>query len=333
VDCGKNACNKFCPATNAGKEKAQCDRTEDCMGDCKSGKCSFQPCSCTEIYNTNKGMKSGLYTIFVDKKWHARNNRGDNDITGSGFEVYCDVDYDKSNTFPGVYTLVQTVAANQHWDNYYQNRDRDTDYNPKMGAKWAQAKTGTNYASRFGLEKWNSIFKHSLGIVMTRYANHRAGYQLTDVFATPEKGQHIFDKDHSCSGRDKLDIAHAYRNGGKGNQAGSMGYCFNNGALRQKNACICGDAFDSNFNFNRCAGQHGNMRRYNSYLNDNRRCSGMHTKCHGYSNHGNLGDSYSCDKPGQRGVGGHMWMSYHGSGGMPGWNVGHYGYYGSRWIK
>ena len=40
------------------------------------------------------------------------------------------------------------------------------------------------------------------------------------------------------------------------------------------------------------------------YLNDNRKCSGMHTKCHGYSNHGNLGDSYGCNKGGQRGVNG-----------------------------
>ena len=38
-------------------------------------------------------------------------------------------------------------------------------------------------------------------------------------------------------------------------------------------------------------GQNGNMRRYNSFLKDNRFCSAMHTKCYPHGNHGALGDT------------------------------------------
>jgi len=58
----------------------------------------------------------------------------------------------------------------------------------------------------------------------------------------------------------------------------------------------------------------------------------MHNKCYGYGGHGNLGDTYGCNAPGQRGVTGHMWFNYGGNPGLPGNNVGHYSNYGSRWI-
>ena len=299
-DCGKNACNKFCPADKlALGEKSPCDRNEDCKGACKSGKCTFQPCSCTEIYQANSGMKSGMYKISIDKKYGMKYARGDNEIVGD-FEVYCDVDYDKTDKYKGAYTLVQTMHGSQLWNNYFNRASKDSDHDPALGRKWS---SGTrNYASRFGLEKWNSIFKHSLGIVMTRYANNRAGYQLTDVYATPESGQHLQDAGNKCGQRSSLDIAHAYRIASNGRSGGTMGYCFNDGKLRQNNNCICSDSFQREFYFNRCPGKHGNVRRYNSYLKENRLCRGMHTKCHGYSNHGNLGDTYRCDKPGQRTV-------------------------------
>lgn len=134
-----------------------------------------------------------------------------------------------------------------------------------------------------------------------RFANNKANYQFTDVYATPEKNQHIYDSDHKCSDRSGLDIARAYRN----RDDASMGYCFHLGQKRRNSNCICGDSYDSQFNFNKCPGQHGNVRRYNAQWKNNRKCSGMHTKCHGYGNHGNLGDTYGCNAPGQRGVQGH----------------------------
>jgi len=74
------------------------------------------------------------------------------------------------------------------------------------------------------------------------------------------------------------------------------------------------------------------VRRYNAQWKNNRKCSGMHTKCHGYGNHGNLGDTYGCNAPGQRDISGHMWFNYYGNAGLPGASYSEYNNYGSRWI-
>jgi len=219
VDCGKSACNKYCPPLNLAKGAA-CDRKEDCRGDCKGGKCTFQPASCSEIFAGDSSMKSGLYDLVIDRKYSK--NRGDNDLYGS-FKAYCDVSYNRQTGFKGAWTLVQTIASNQHWNNYYNAMNQNNDYRPDLGKQWAA--NNKNRAARLGLEKWNSIFKHSLGVVMTRYANNQANYQFTDVYATPEKNQHIYDSDHKCGDRSGLDIARAYR---KRDDA-SMGYCFHLG--------------------------------------------------------------------------------------------------------
>ena len=78
-------------------------------------------------------------------------------------------------------------------------------------------------------------------------------------------------------------------------------------------------------------------RRYNSYKSDNLWCSGLHPYANnscgtGNNQHGPLGDSYSCDKGGQRSVAGHMWWEYN-VGGTPCTNYSGYGCYGSRWIR
>jgi len=338
VDCGKNACNAFCPPNVMKLVKdSPCDRKEDCKGDCKNGKCLFLPCSCTEIYNQDPGMKSGLYKLSVDSKVDESQARGDDKVLdNSEFEVYCDVEYDKDSKFKGVYTLVEMIHSGQHWNNYFNYYGKMEDHATNdMGQKWKA--NSKNQAKRFGVVKFNSIFKHSLGIVMTRYNHNRAGYQLTDVFGSPETNKHILDKGNSCSQRKTFNLARAYRYGSGGGSNGrggaTMGFCFNRGQYRQNNNCICGDKWNSQFRFNVCPGQHGNMRRFNTYTKENRKCYGMHTKCHGYGNHGIMGDSYGCDKPGQRGVGGHMWFGYYGNTGLPGPSPGNYGYYGSRWIK
>jgi hypothetical protein len=166
--------------------------------------------------------------------------------------------------------------------------------------------------------------QHSLGQVRQLYNNNRPTYHMTDVFGTDTK--HIMD--NTCSDKGSLNIALGYRE----RPGSSMGYCFKNGQKDQSNNCICGDQQGMGSGFNKCAGNHGNWRRYNMEKNRNLNCRGMHTKCYSVSNHGILGDTYGCNGPNGRNVQGHMWMFYGGNRGMPCHHYGHYGCYGARWI-
>jgi len=79
------------------------------------------------------------------------------------------------------------------------------------------------------------------------------------------------------------------------------------------------------FALNRCPGNAGNRRRYNSFFADNRMCPRIHGKCFSRSRHYVFGDTYGCDKPGQRTVHGHMWMFYVGRTGIAGTGYAQYG--------
>ena len=204
---------------------------------------------------------------------------------------------------------------------------------PSTDSNIAQMYTSNkNQCARFEVAVINSIFKHSEGYVMTRYANERDEYHMTDIYGTPEEGKHILAKAHTCSDKKYFNLALAYRQGSGGANAGM---CFNDGGTNQgivgrKNNCICNDAM-SHFSTNRCSGGYGNFRRYNGRRSRNKFCNAFSSKCNSYP-HGVLGDSHGCDVPGQRHVGGHMWISLDGRTGTPCTGYGSYGCWGSRWI-
>jgi len=209
------------------------------------------------------------------------------------------------------------------------NKDSDSHGADGLANYW---KKGTrNLQSRAARDKWNSIFKHSLGIVQTRYANNKPGYQFNDYYGHPESGVHLFSSPNRCSDFKNLDMALAFR----ARPNAVRGYCYNNGQPNRASNCICADQTTSHPTYgNRCKGSAGNWRRYNGPKSANKLCSSMSQKCYtSDSSHGNFGDSYSCDVPGQRHVGGHMWYTYSGYRGMPCTNYGGYGCYGSRWIR
>jgi len=182
------------------------------------------------------------------------------------------------------------------------------------------------------MELINSIFKHSEGYVMQRYANNENEHHVTDIYGTPEDGKHILSEKHGCSDKGEFNIAIAYRQGKDGAHGG---FCYKDGGnnIGQKygtSNCICNDRSDSIY-FNQCAGDYGNLRRYNGKRSRNKFCNYMNGKCSSYP-HGVLGDSQGCDVPGQRHIGGHFWVSLSGRTGAAcrGYNT--YGCYGSRWI-
>lgn len=167
------------------------------------------------------------------------------------------------------------------------------------------------------MELINSIFKHSQGYVMTRYADNKKEHHVTDVYGHPEDGKHILSEKHECSDKGKFNIAFAYR---QGSNRANAGMCFNDqgkniGQIGTTNNCICGDA-TGHWTYNRCAGGYGNLRRYNGKRSRGKFCSYMSSKCNSYP-HGVLGDSGGCNIAGQRRVDGHFWISHTGTTGTP----------------
>ena len=53
------------------------------------------------------------------------------------------------------------------------------------------------------------------------------------------------------------------------------GFCFKQGKINEDSNCICSDQHTGSFNFNSCAGGHGNMRRYNGKQGRNTFCRAM----------------------------------------------------------
>jgi hypothetical protein len=222
----------------------------------------------------------------------------DPQIDGSAFQVYCEMTYDG-----GGWTLIEMQASNTALDaTYWSAAARNV---PAL----LNFATTPNVAARLGAQDINDIFKRSKGYVQYRYYNNEPGYMLTDVFGSSNP---------SIVSSGAMDIAKALR----GQEGMVGGFCnFYNG---QGFTC-CN---------NNGAGM--DWRRYNSYKTDNLWCSGVHTYsnngCNSNTIHGPLGDSYSCNKGGQRNVEGHMWWWY-GQGGVPCSGYGQYGCYGSRWIR
>ena len=217
---------------------------------------------------------------------------------GAAFQVYCEMDYDG-----GGWTLIESQGSTTPLDaTYWSDAPRN------VVALLSFAST-PNTAARLSGADINAIFKHSQGHVQHRYNNNVAGFMLTDVFGTSDPG--------IVSGG-TVDIAKALR--GVSGHVG--GFCDFYGGTGFK---CCN---------NQGAGM--NWRRYNSFQSDNLWCSGIHTYsnngCSSNSIHGPLGDSYACNKVGQRNVEGHMWW-YYGQGGVPCSNYAGYGCYGSRWIR
>ena len=104
------------------------------------------------------------------------------------------------------------------------------------------------------------VFKHSKGFIMTYFANNADDYHFTDVFGDPANGVHILDKGNTCSERDSLNFALAYRP----RTNAVRGYCFQNGEIVQNNNCVCGDKHSPAFNNcgGHCGSHEGNWRRY-----------------------------------------------------------------------
>jgi len=279
--------------------------------------------SCYEINALNKKAKSGVYTILVDTEsldMTKTNTRSE------AIEVFCNR-YDGDKFF----TIFEMIKSDQTPTNYYNWYSTDGRY-PSASSIGERFKENQNQASRLAAVEINSIFKHSYGYVQTRYANNREDYMLTDIFGTPAKGKHLLHASNKCGDRSRINIAKTYR---APDSHTSMGYCMNDGQRLKASNCFCGDTTNGNFQFNRCSGSPQNWVRYNAKESENLKCSNMHRKCYNHGNHFTLGDTYSCNKGGQRTVGSHMWFFY--SNGHRGWgapcvNSYHYGCYASRWI-
>ena len=66
------------------------------------------------------------------------------------------------------WTLVQSISRDKRYTNYYNSYTHTSDYmqSGKSLKSWQQ---DGNMNMIVAVEKFNSIFKHSLGTVMTRY--------------------------------------------------------------------------------------------------------------------------------------------------------------------
>lgn len=178
---------------------------------------------------------------------------------------------------------------------------------------------------RYEVPVFNSVFKHSKGMIMTFFANNAPDYHFTDVFGDPANGVHLLDKSNRCSHRSDINMGMAFRP----RTNAVRGYCMKNGAIDQNNNCICGDKHSPGFNS--CAGSAGNWRRYTGKRSHNAFCYSMGGKCRaGDVAHGHLGDSYGCNV--NRPVQGYMWQGYSGRRGMPCSSYNTFGCSGSRWI-
>jgi len=204
--------------------------------------------------------------------------------------------YCDMTTDGGGWTLVEMQGSGTLLDDVYWSPDaRDVGNFLDFGSDPDQA-------ARLSAENINSIWKVSNGYLQHRYANNVPGNMLTDIF---DKNNLNFDE---------MDIALAIR----GTSTSEGGFCkFYQGGSSP--------SFDNNL-----------WKRYNSYESDGLWCTGVHTYsnqgCQDQSIHGPLGDSYGCNKVGQRTVVGHMWWVYN-AGGTPCDVYGTYGCYGSRWIR
>jgi hypothetical protein len=322
IDCGLKSCGTLCKPSYSVEREGTCDRSEDCKGGdegsiaCRDGKCAYNYFSCHDVKKFDKNAKPGVYKIVVDSDPHDRSKVEVKN--GEMIDVYC------AESDGQFWTVVEMLSSSSHRTTPW-NWMNEMGHLPKGGKSIGQMwKENQNQNARVSAVAWNSIFKHSLGQVRQLYNNNRPTYHMTDVFGTDTK--HIMD--NTCSDKASLNIALGYRE----RPGSSMGYCFKNGQKDQSNNCICGDQQGMGSGFNKCAGNHGNWRRYNMEKNRNLNCRGMHTKCYSVSNHGILGDTYGCNGPNGRNVQGHMWMFYGGNRGMPCHHYGHYGCYGARWI-
>jgi len=245
------------------------------------------------------------------------------ELSSATMQVYC-LEYDDK-----FYTLFEMIGASQRVTspfNWMTTATRYPNADSSIGGMWI---SGQNNVARLSVVEINSIFKHSMGYIQTRYANNEDGHQVTDAFGDPKNGKHIMDKRNTCSDKPKLNMALAYR---APDTSTSMGMCFNDGKKSQTNNCLCGDRSNGGMSFNQCSSNYRNMVRYNSFESDNLKCSGMHHKCYNVGSHYVFGDTYGCNKGGQRDIQGHMWQFYGSNPGFPCRNYGQYGCYGSRWI-
>jgi hypothetical protein len=195
----------------------------------------------------------------------------------------------------GGWTLVEMAASTLSIDaTYWSPAARNV-------TALAEFDANPNQTARAMATAINAICTSGEGYVRHRYANNAPGYMLTDHF--------------DASILAGLDIAYALR----GDATYHMGFRgFGNGALAPTTT--------------------GPWIRYNSYLSDGLVCTGIHTYQGGsgtaYVGWGPMGDSYGCNKSGQRDVAGHMWWS--GSNAPTGASSSTYavyGNYGSRWCR
>jgi hypothetical protein len=224
--------------------------------------------------------------------------------------VYCDF-YDGR-----AFTLYEMMSNTMHSDGLipYNARDKTARHPQKDSNLGKMFEANQNQCARYEVVWINSIFKHSEGYVMTRWNNNKDEFHVTDIFGTPEgmcarrsgvaslpppflvysevsrdhmlilfphalalvDGKHIFAEEHDCSQKDDFNLAMAYRQRPNGV---NNGYCFTNGKINQDNNCVCGDRHSGDVQWNRCAGDYGNWRRYNGRINRNLFCSTLYSKC------------------------------------------------------
>ena len=328
VDCGLDACGKQCEWNDGNmdqksKKGGMCDVTDDCSGGgtlgCFDKVCKLAYFSCNDVDKVNKNAPDGLYTINKDKD--VLNLDKDPVSTGT-VEVYC-MRYDGH-----FWTLMEIVPKNAHANgkspyDMCDKTSRHPSADARIGNYWKT--NNKNVAARYEVPVFNSVFKHSKGMIMTFFANNAPEYHFTDVFGDPDSGVHLLDKSNRCSHRAQIDMGMAFRP--RSNAV--RGYCMKGGQIGASSNCFCGDAHSPRFNS--CPGSPGNWVRYTGKKGNNKRCHSMAGKCNnGDSYHGFLGDSYGCNV--NRNVQGHMWQGYGGRRGMPCSGYNSYGCSGSRWI-